>query len=156
MRIKIPLKFSSVLLSFVFLLLSACSVSQDHQDKNRSVLNPNEQVETAIIEVEPESVQMPDNNTRPIEQPIERLSKPKTIIHSGTKTQPWDKPQAKLTHKQRFDGVLESHNWIRKKHGLNPLKWSANLAKYSQQWANNLGRGQHCQIKHRSGTPTFW
>lgn len=58
-----------------------------------------------------------------------------------------------LTHKERFSGILDSHNRIRAKHKLPPLKWSNKLAKYSQEWANRLGRGNKCQMYHRSHPP---
>lgn len=58
-----------------------------------------------------------------------------------------------LSHKERFSGILNSHNRIRTKHKLPPLKWSNKLAKYSQEWANRLGRGKKCQMYHRSHPP---
>ena len=54
-----------------------------------------------------------------------------------------------------FSGVLNAHNRIRAKHNLKPLKWSDKLAKYSQEWADHLGRGQSCKMYHRSGSPPY-
>jgi pathogenesis-related protein 1 len=56
---------------------------------------------------------------------------------------------------ERFSGALASHNKIRAKHRLAPLKWSNKLAAYSQQWANQLGAGNRCTMRHRSGTPPY-
>ena len=62
---------------------------------------------------------------------------------------------AELSTQQRFAGVLEAHNIVRIKHGLKPLTWSTKLAKYSQEWADNLcGTGQ-CTMVHRPGTPPY-
>ncbi|KAG1658158.1 1-acyl-sn-glycerol-3-phosphate acyltransferase [Nymphon striatum] len=68
------------------------------------------------------------------------------------------RPPAKppLSKSQLFSGVLESHNKIRAKHRLQPLKWSDKLARYSQQWANHLGSGSRCTMRHRSGQPPYW
>ncbi len=60
-----------------------------------------------------------------------------------------------LSYKRRFAGALESHNKIRAKHNIPPLKWSDKLAKYSQQWANQLGAGNSCKMYHRPGTPPY-
>jgi hypothetical protein len=60
-----------------------------------------------------------------------------------------------LTQKQLFAGSLDSHNRVRAKHGLQPLKWSKKLAKYSQEWADHLGAGPSCKMYHRSGSPAF-
>jgi len=62
---------------------------------------------------------------------------------------------AVLTKQQRFSDVLNSHNKVRNKHNLPPLKWSNKLANYSQEWANHLGRGHQCQMFHRGGQPPF-
>ena len=51
--------------------------------------------------------------------------------------------------------MLKAHNGVRVKHGLKPLTWSKKLADYSQQWANNLGKGNRCQIRHRDGMPPY-
>lgn len=77
----------------------------------------------------------------------------KTIVR---KHYPQHKPRRTvLTNAQRFSGVLEAHNGVRRKHGLQPLTWSAKLANYSKQWTDHLGSGSHCQIRHRSGTPPY-
>ena len=60
-----------------------------------------------------------------------------------------------LSNAERFSGVLQSHNKTRAKHHLPPLKWSNKLANYSQQWADNLGAGSRCIMKHRSGMPPY-
>ncbi len=60
-----------------------------------------------------------------------------------------------LSYKRRFAGALEAHNRIRAKHKVPALKWSDKLAKYSQQWANQMGTGNSCKMYHRSGTPPY-
>ena len=63
--------------------------------------------------------------------------------------------QRPLSQQKRFSGVLAAHNRIRAKYQLPPLRWSEKLAKYSQEWANRLGRGNHCQMYHRHGNVAF-
>lgn len=60
---------------------------------------------------------------------------------------------SELSKEERFQGVLNAHNKPRYKHGLKPLTWSNELAKYSQQWADNLGSSGSCKMVHRPGTP---
>ena len=64
-----------------------------------------------------------------------------------------DKPV--LSHKDLFSGILEAHNGVRLKHGLQALRWSDSLAAYSQEWANHLGSSGSCKMVHRSGTPPY-
>lgn len=75
------------------------------------------------------------------------------LIDPPRPKQPTIKPP--LSNAERFSGALESHNKVRAKHGLSPLKWSNKLAKYSQQWANHLGSGNRCVMRHRGGTPPY-
>jgi len=87
-------------------------------------------------------------------------SPPKSILLPPHKqeiivVEPKWSPRPALTYKQRFSGVLEAHNRIRAKHHVPPLKWSDKLAKYSQQWANQMGRGSSCKMYHRPGTPPY-
>lgn len=49
-----------------------------------------------------------------------------------------DVPSA-LTAKET-DEVLQLHNKARKEVGVKPVKWSADLAKYAQEWADELAR----------------
>ncbi len=63
--------------------------------------------------------------------------------------------KAPLSQAQLFAGVLHSHNKVRAKHRLQPLKWSDKLAKYSQEWADKLGSGSRCTMRHRSGEPPY-
>ena len=60
-----------------------------------------------------------------------------------------------LSRAQLFSGVLDSHNRVRAKHRLKPLKWSDKLTRYSQEWANQLGSGSRCTMRHRSGQPPY-
>jgi len=51
--------------------------------------------------------------------------------------------------------VLQIHNAVRLQHGLSPLKWSNDLAKISQKWANKLGSGNSCKMYHQTGNLPF-
>jgi len=92
----------------------------------------------------------------------------KSVLHSHDTSQqdipdiienPYQEPKwverPALSQKTRFSGALESHNRVRTKHHLSPLKWSNQLAKISQNWANQLGKGNHCQMYHRKGNIPF-
>lgn len=80
---------------------------------------------------------------------------PPIIISPVIKPKPKWVERPALSHKARFSAVLSSHNRVRAKHRLPPLKWSDKLAKYSKQWANQMAKGKHCQMYHRSGSPPF-
>ena len=68
-------------------------------------------------------------------------------------------PEQKNTHPNNqtedFPGMLDSHNRIRAKHNVPPLKWSKKLSDYSMQWAKHLSQGNQCQMYHRSGNTPF-
>ncbi|MCP4702865.1 MAG: hypothetical protein GY862_39295 [Gammaproteobacteria bacterium] len=49
-----------------------------------------------------------------------------------------------------FTGIVAMHNGWRQKIGVPNLKWSKELAKYAQAWADQL-KSKNCQMKHRSG-----
>jgi len=80
---------------------------------------------------------------------------PRTTPPHAQPKAPKRAPRAALSYKQRFSGALESHNKIRAKHKVPPLKWSDKLAKYSQQWANQMGTSGSCKMYHRPGTPPY-
>jgi uncharacterized protein YkwD len=48
-------------------------------------------------------------------------------------------------------GMLEAHNAWRQRYGVPPLKWSPNLARYAQQWADILLR--EGRFEHRPDSP---
>jgi len=77
------------------------------------------------------------------------------IACSASETHQTFVPEPELTKQQLLSGALDAHNSVRAKHGLNPLKWSNELASYSQEWADHLGKGQTCQMYHRTGQPQF-
>ncbi len=79
---------------------------------------------------------------------------PSTRFVAKPKIPKWT-PRPALSYKRRFSGALEAHNKVRAKHKVPPLKWSDKLAKYSQQWANQMGTGNSCKMYHRSGTPPY-
>lgn len=45
---------------------------------------------------------------------------------------------------------LDFHNKVRKDVGTKPLEWSAELASYAQEWADDLA-ARNCAFEHRSG-----
>jgi pathogenesis-related protein 1 len=45
--------------------------------------------------------------------------------------------------------LLSHHNKVRKDVGTKPLIWSAQLAKYAQEWANHLATENNCKMVHR-------
>ncbi len=49
---------------------------------------------------------------------------------------------------QDVDALLSHHNKVRADVGVGPLAWSANLAGYAQQWAEQLAISG-CRMKHR-------
>ena len=46
--------------------------------------------------------------------------------------------------------IFGYHNKVRRDVGVEPLKWSRSLARFAQQWADELARTS-CRMKHRSG-----
>ena len=91
---------------------------------------------------------------------LDKDSPPLVVVDVLPRTIPVAKPQIPkwvarpaLSYKRRFSGALEAHNKIRAKHKVPALKWSDKLAKYSQQWANQMGTGNSCKMYHRPGTP---
>lgn len=128
--IKITLLF--ITLSY----LVACSISEKKA--------PPAQVEVVDKMPKPSVKQNPNSHTHtlpPQQKPV--IKKPK-----------WVERRA-LTYKERFSGALEAHNKVRAKHNIPPLKWSDRLAKYSQQWANQMAKTRHCSMYHRKGNPPF-
>lgn len=131
-----------LLFSFVSLILSACSVKHPQDTSNlipedtTTVQQSDPRYDSPMI-MNPEDIVLPpaDYIPEPLAPPfIPKAKKP-------------------FTQQQLFSGVLQAHNRVRAKHRLKPLKWSDKLAKYSQQWADHLGRGQSCKMYHRSGYP---
>jgi pathogenesis-related protein 1 len=123
----------SVLL--ISLFLAACSVEQKQGSVPTTIPDEAEIPETILDEID----QFP-------EQIIESSGSSQTLMK--LKKRP-------LTSKQLFSGTLDAHNRIRAKHSLPPLKWSDKLAAYSQQWADHLGKGSRCTMRHRGGTPPY-
>ena len=56
------------------------------------------------------------------------------------------KPPANLTAEQKE--FLDYHNELRRQVGVPALVWSAELARYAQEWAEKLAR-EGCNLKHR-------
>ena len=74
---------------------------------------------------------------------------------SGSSQSLLEKKKPPLTSEMLFSGTLDAHNRVRAKHRLPSLKWSYKLAAYSQQWADRLGKGSRCKMRHRRGTPPY-
>lgn len=54
-----------------------------------------------------------------------------------------------ISNQNRFANSVAAHNVVRTAHGLQPLRWSENLASYAQEWANHLASTNNCQMRHR-------
>lgn len=145
-----------VLLSLlVSAFLAACSVEQ--KDQIPSKVDKPESVETDIaVDVKPpinpeeQMIEDPENIVLP---PADDINVP--VVETETRPSvdiPKHKP---FTKKQLFADTLGAHNRVRAKHGLSPLTWSDKLAKYSQEWADHLGAGRSCTMRHRLGTPPY-
>jgi pathogenesis-related protein 1 len=50
---------------------------------------------------------------------------------------------------QDIDAITAHHNKVRADVGVEPMKWSPDIAAYAQQWAEQLAISG-CQMKHRS------
>ena len=46
-------------------------------------------------------------------------------------------------------GMLNAHNKERALHKLPPLRWSPQLEKYAQEWADHLAKYKGCTMQHR-------
>lgn len=59
----------------------------------------------------------------------------------------------------QIDLMVKQHNIWREKVGCQPLRWSNDLAKYAQQWADELA-SKGCEMKHRPpdkyGENIYW
>jgi pathogenesis-related protein 1 len=59
----------------------------------------------------------------------------------------------------QIDLMVNQHNVWREKVGCQPLTWSRDLAKYAQEWADELAK-RGCEMKHRPpdkyGENIFW
>ncbi len=136
-----------LLLLLVSIGLFACSVEKKTDDIEVKTDVPATIIETSKpLENDPPMITNPEDIVLPPADFVEEVEPlaPQIVV-------PKSKPP--LTKKQLFAGALDSHNRVRAKHGLQPLKWSDKLAAYSQEWANHLGRGNSCQMYHRSGNP---
>ena len=51
--------------------------------------------------------------------------------------------------KEQAQAALQFQNQARKEVGAPPLEWSADLAKYAQDWADHLAGGRSCALTHR-------
>lgn len=132
---------STVLIS---IFLVACSVEKKPHIVEVPLDIPTNVETIKPLENDPPMIMNPAEIVLPPADPILEIVKTEQVLII---------PKAKtpLTKKQMFAGALDSHNSVRAKHGLQPLKWSHKLAAYSQQWADHLGKGKSCKMYHRSG-----
>jgi len=139
MKIHIQYLKQIVFVTFISTLLVACSVQQrpSSSDENPTTTDQSD------ISNDPPMISNPDDIVLP---PADYIPDPEPTI---------PKTKSALTKQQLFSGVLDAHNRVRSKHKLKPLKWSDKLAKYSQEWADHLGRDQSCKMYHRSGSPPY-
>ncbi|WP_299879256.1 pathogenesis-related family 1 protein [uncultured Cocleimonas sp.] len=136
MRTRIKPIQRSMLFFISSLLLISCSVEQK-ESPPLEIIEPTEELVEGFTH-DPKNIELPPED--PIEQQIIEVRPPA-------------KPP--LSKSQLFSGVLKSHNRVRAKHRLKPLKWSNKLARYSKEWANHLGSGSSCTMRHRSGQPPY-
>ncbi|MEB8431260.1 pathogenesis-related family 1 protein [Cocleimonas sp. KMM 6892] len=127
----------SALLVSSSLVLVGCSVEQKQS--------------TSEVVVIPEENQELDEIVNDSENKV--LPPPGPYGQQVYEERPPEKPP--LSRAKLFSGVLDSHNKVRAKHRLQPLKWSDKLARYSQEWADQLGSGSRCTMRHRSGQPPY-
>lgn len=149
--------------AFSFLLLNACSVNDKQTSQTPDMQNDpgieetnnatNNVANNVANNAEYEDIPEVIVDIKSAEHRRVPADEPAVLHHRDNRVE--RKAQPRLTNKQRFTGVLQAHNQVRLKHGLSPLRWSDKLAKYSQEWADHLGRGNHCQIRHRSGNPPY-
>lgn len=55
-----------------------------------------------------------------------------------------------LISRDEAKAALNAHSKARNEVGNKPLEWSAELAKYAQEWADYLAEKNNCRIAHRS------
>ena len=142
MNIKNQTLKQFILVSCLSAILVACTVEKKPDSADIKPDVPTTIGKDPTIILDPENIVLPPADFIPEPQQPQRQS-----------TIPKVKPP--LTKQELFAGTLEAHNVVRAKHGLKPLKWSDKLADYSQEWADHLGRGNSCQMYHRSGSPPF-
>ncbi len=142
--IKHPIKqHLLILLSSVF--IAACSVEQKPKPEEDIVILPEPE--------KPKDEAIPENII--LEDKVPEIIPEKEHAHEGMQVMPQRNMQKPLSNQELFSETLATHNRVRAKHGLSPLKWSDKLAAYSQQWADHLGQGSRCTMRHRGGTPPY-
>lgn len=55
---------------------------------------------------------------------------------------------------ENMKGMVERHNYWRARVGVGPLAWSDDLARFAQEWANELQR-RNCEMEHRPRSGKF-
>jgi pathogenesis-related protein 1 len=60
-----------------------------------------------------------------------------------------------LSGSETIENFVPAHNAVRSRYHLPPLRWSAQLASYAQQWADQLQKRNNCGMKHRPHTGRF-
>jgi len=148
-KIKHSLASSKVIVTrvlhclFIGLLIVGCAAEKKPSIDNNASLNTDTPTVTEVENVESTTI---DNTVDILDLPADEIEEPKIVT-------PKELPP--LTQKQLFADTLGAHNRVRAKHGLNPLKWSAKLTQYSQEWADRLGSGNSCKMYHRPGLPPY-
>src|SRR5690242_5063960 len=77
-----------------------------------------------------------------------------TLVHRPSATR-----SEETLDTEQIDMMVTQHNVWRDKVGCPPVTWSPDLAKYAQQWADQLAK-RGCEMKHRPpdkyGENIFW
>src|SRR3954454_15897103 len=65
-------------------------------------------------------------------------------------SRPEDKTGSALSAKEAAD-LVELHNKVRKEVGIGPVKWSSELARFAQEWADEVARTGKLAHRPRQG-----
>lgn len=81
----------------------------------------------------------------PVSSSAEVQKKKKLSNSLGTEAQP---VSASGLSQKDIDAMVAAHNRLRSQQGVPALKWSADLARYAQTWADRLSQNG-CRMEHR-------
>jgi uncharacterized protein YkwD len=88
------------------------------------------------------------SHTTSTQEPAAGGSTASDVPNSNTPTTP--PAEAGVEPGGRLEGIVAAHNTVRQRHCAPPLAWSAELAAFAQDWANQL-RDRSCAFEHRAG-----
>lgn len=91
----------------------------------------------------------------PVSSSAEVQKKKKKRSNSrGTEVQSVSAGSASGLSKNEIDAMVAAHNKLRSQQGVPGLKWSEDLARYAQTWADRLSRNG-CKMEHRPDEGEF-